>query len=191
VAVCLLETGRCLAAALPVPPVDKLAAERHPGEGLADAVFTFVNGLPSPTQPGGFTFGGRHNRCTRCEFSSAAFTGHVAQDEVIAHGGQTTVDFRPFRTVVRFSQRKPHYWAVPLINFVSHFGDVSPDLQNHPLRTRRTDELESLEGDLAIYHEAAYRRATTSSHSSVKRNSGSSSRYRTTTLALTASVSRR
>jgi hypothetical protein len=40
---------------------------------------------------------------------------------------------------------------------VSTFGVVAPELHDHPLRTRITNEIEPVEGDLAMHHANAYR----------------------------------
>lgn len=124
-----------------------------------DAVFIFVNGLPIPGSPGAFSLGPSSNECASVEVTGPGFTLAPAQPSpVTALGGNSDVEFRPYRTVARYQDTsEAHYWAVPLLNLVVDFKRFHPALQDHPLRTRKTAPYETGEFPFSLYHESFYR----------------------------------
>lgn len=124
-----------------------------------DAVFTFVNALPVPGSPGAFNFGPSSNECASLQVTGADFTLAPAQPSAVtALGGNSEVEFRPYRTIVRYQDTsQARYWAVPLLNLVVDFRRFHVAFQDHPLRTRKTAPLEATEWPFSLYHESAYR----------------------------------
>jgi hypothetical protein len=134
------------------------AIEAEESGPAPDAVFTFVNGLPVPDAPGSFTIGPRSNECASLEVAGANFALSPSQrSPVVALGGNAEVEFRSYRTVVRYEDTsQARYWAVPLLNFVGDFRSVSTALHDHPLRTRKTAAYEAAEWPYRLYHETFY-----------------------------------
>lgn len=120
-----------------------------------DTVFAFVNGLPIP---GGVAFGVTGNECAAVDVSGSDFTLAPAQPSpVTALGGNSEVEFRPYRTIARYHEfSQAHFWAVPLLNFIVDFRRVFVALQDHPLRTRKTASRETTEWPSSLYHDGLY-----------------------------------
>jgi hypothetical protein len=136
--------------------VEAIEAETSTSE---PAVFIFVNGLPVPGSPGSFSLGPSSNECASVEVTGSDFTLAPAQPSpVTALGGNSEVEFRPYRTVARYEDTShAHYWAVPLLNFVVDFKRFHLALQDHPLRTRKTAPYEASRWPFSLYHESFYR----------------------------------
>lgn len=137
--------------------VEAIDAAHMPSE--PDAAFVFVNALPEHGTPGSYNFVPGGNECMSVEVRGDAFTLAPRQrGSVIALGGNATVEFRPYRTVVRYPDApRPRYWAVPLINLVVDFRLAKPALHGHPLRTRSTAPYEHVDFPRRVYHESFFR----------------------------------
>jgi hypothetical protein len=124
-----------------------------------DTVFIFVNGLPIPGSPGSFNLGPSANECASVQVTGPNFMLVPAQPSpVTALGGNSEVEFRPYRTIARYKDTsQARYWAVPLLNFVVDFRRSHAALQDHPLRARKTAPYEAAEWPFSFYHESFYR----------------------------------